>query len=143
MSGLKISPGYFDAATNDLPNLIRRAKRHLAEVEFDTLVGRGLSGALVVPHLARSMGRYWLMVRKHGESAHDSAPAVGTLGARWLFVDDFVSTGTTMREAKEAVSLITERTYAPGRREHATKYVGCYLYQAQRGFHGPEWLGPF
>ena len=84
---------------------------------FDTLIGTGLSGALVVPALANAMGLRWAIVRKD-DNSHSSSRIEGTIGERWLFVDDFISSGRTLDRTKQIV-----RRACP-----ATAYAGFYLY---------------
>lgn len=98
------------------------ARRDLAKVQFDTLIGRGLSGAIVIPRLADALGVAWMLVRKPGESAHSMRIAEGSLGRRWLFVDDFIDTGTTYREVHEAIKNLCER------RKWSTQHVGTWVY---------------
>jgi adenine/guanine phosphoribosyltransferase-like PRPP-binding protein len=84
----------------------------------DTFVGTGLSGALVVPTLARALGRHWAIVRKQ-DGSHSSRTVEGAIGERWLFIDDFIEGGATLRRVREAVTL-----YAPG-----TEWVGSFEYE--------------
>lgn len=87
----------------------RMAQRVLRNVEFDTMVTRGLSGAVVVPEMARSMNKRWMVIRKPGENTHDDHPALGVLGRRWIFVDDFIASGKTLYATQQAVEHITDR----------------------------------
>jgi hypoxanthine phosphoribosyltransferase len=80
------------------------------------VVGTGLSGALVVPYLGRALSKYWLIVRKNGDSSHSNFWAEGELGARWLFVDDQVETGKTRQHVREVIDKIA-----------ATSEVGNYV----------------
>lgn len=84
----------------------------------DTFVGSGLSGALVVPTLARALGRHWAIVRKD-DGSHSSRRIEGEIGERWLFVDDFIEGGATLRRVRDMV----ER-HAPG-----TEWVGSFEYE--------------
>lgn len=100
--------------------LVKAARRR----DFDTIVGTGLSGSLVVPALARKLGKHWAVVRKPGVSSHSGERVCeGTLGERWLFVDDFVSSGATLERVKAAI-----RNWARSC-GHATQYVDTWEYQ--------------
>lgn len=100
--------------------------------DYDTLVGTGLSGALVIPPLAEALGKKWLVVRKPEDGSHASYPAEGQLGRRWIFVDDLISSGKTKRRVLDAVATIVADGWRNG--EWETAYVGDYLYN-----DGGEW----
>lgn len=117
------SCGYFDIALTSLDKVIDRGQKNLAGVDFDTLVGTGMSGAIVVPALALAMGKSFVLVRKqHDDSHHGGGKLLGNLGKRWVFVDDFVSTGETRLRVIDAIN---ERA---GRHGHTSLYVGDYCY---------------
>lgn len=110
--------GYLDDAIDNLGAVIDHAARALEGVKFDTLVGTGFSGGLVVPALAQRLGVNFLLVRKPGDNSHHTGRLVGKLGHRWIFVDDFVSSGETRARVQKAVSQANV----------STTYVGDYLY---------------
>lgn len=107
-----------------LGGIIEIAERELRGVNFDTFVGRGLSGALVVPTLAQAFGKFFAVVRKPGESTHSSYPIAGSLGKRWVFVDDFVSSGQTRMEVMRVIRSLEDPPYL-----WASDYVGTLAYQ--------------
>lgn len=118
---------YMDDAVMDLSGVIETARKELAGVEFDTVVGTGFSGSIVVPALALAMGKKFLLIRKDGDDSHHGAGRpVGQLGLNWIFVDDFISTGKTRRRVIEKVadSLDWNET---------TTMVGQYMYQRLDG----------
>jgi hypothetical protein len=111
---------YSDWAYNDPAGIITAAYRNLKGVEFDTFVCRGLSGILVAPLLARAMSRNFLIVRKERDDTHSSCAVEGTFGHRWVFLDDFISTGSTFDACRTAVA------------KHITvphELIGAYQYQ--------------
>lgn len=118
--------GYMDKALTDLEGIIEDAKADLADVEFDTLVGTGFSGGVVIPAMALAMGKNFLLIRKENDDSHHGPGlSIGNLGERWIFVDDFVSLGRT----KERVfRKVVEQAY---HRDWNTAYVGDYLYANQ------------
>lgn len=142
---LRILPGYFNVAVDDMAGVIERAKEELADVDFDTFVATGLSGTCVATVLAHAMGKNFLLLRKpDDESTHDGNRAVGQLGARWLFLDDFVSSGATRRRVHEQMeellrrhgdSVIWDEELDDYRTEseHRTVYVGDYHYARDNG----------
>jgi adenine/guanine phosphoribosyltransferase-like PRPP-binding protein len=108
--------------------LVRRAKNALADVDFDTFVGTGVSGALVVPMLADAMRKNFLLVRKDGDSPHAAYSVVGTIGERWIFVDDFISGGATIRRVWKAVAGLRSKYGYRFEQGHTIEYVGACLY---------------
>lgn len=113
----------------DPTKLARYARTQLADVDYDTLVGTGLSGAIVVPELARRLKKHALIVRKPDDGSHSSSPVEGVLGERWVFVDDFVASGATRQRVTDAVDEAAGDT--------PTRYVGQLMYanhDPSRGF---------
>ena len=86
--------GYMSGAW-DFETILAAAQKALKGKRYDTLVGIGLSGAIVVPRLAASLGKHALFIRKPNDGSHSWLPAEGTLGHQWIFVDDFIDTGAT------------------------------------------------
>jgi adenine/guanine phosphoribosyltransferase-like PRPP-binding protein len=119
---------YFDP-TRDAAVAVAAARKHLKGVDFDTFVATGLSGATVAPILARAFHKNVLIIRKHDDRCHDSNPAVGALGERWVFVDDFISTGSTFERVLLAVCKLEKdfsfRRPTGGQR---AEFVGAFCY---------------
>lgn len=105
-----VGSGYLDAVFEP-DRVIAGARRHpdRADIEFDTLVGRGMSGAPIIPVLAAALDVEYLIVGKPADSHRDAGLAEGFLGHARLFVDDFVCEGTTLR-------TVHDTTRAPARR---------------------------
>jgi adenine/guanine phosphoribosyltransferase-like PRPP-binding protein len=125
---------YMDVALDDLGGVIERAKIKLAGVDFDTLVGTGFSGSVVVPALALAMGKYFVLIRKPKDGSHHNGRAIGYLGQRWIFVDDFVATGATRDRVKQAVRACEYET------GHQTVMVAEYHY-ARSDYEGDGSMG--
>lgn len=85
----------------------------------DTLVGTGISGSIAVSMLALTGNVFFAVVRKPNVSSHSDAKIEGIVGERWLFVDDFISSGNTHRRVQETVAC-----EVPG-----TTQVGAWLYR--------------
>lgn len=84
-----------------------KAYSNTFNVDFDSFVCLGLSSSIVVPVLAYHFKMPFLALRKPNVSCHDSGigrVGRGTLGKRWLFVDDFMSSGSTIRNAIDYVN---------------------------------------
>lgn len=132
----KFKTWYFDQAIFDLAGVIETAQEQLADVEFDTLVGTGFSGGIVIPSLALAMGKKFVLIRKEtDDSHHGCGRLVGSLGERWIFVDDFISSGATRRRVIEKVRG------ASAIEGVATELIGQYMYAGGRAFEdfSPAW----
>jgi orotate phosphoribosyltransferase len=115
----KLRTWYMDNALFGLPEVIETAKERLANVDFDTLVGTGFSGGVVIPALALAMGKKFVLIRKEtDDSHHGGGRLLGELGNKWVFVDDFVSSGRTRQRVIDKVEEV----------ESDTEYVGQYMY---------------
>lgn len=136
---------YFEQVFGDTDELFHNAETQLhgQKIKFDSFVGIGLSGVLVLPILARHFDVPFLALRKAGVDCHDTYGigkyGRGTIGRNWILIDDFVSSGNTIRVAQERVGA--------GLREAGggfyTEYMGCYAYGSSYGssdgaFHHPN-----
>lgn len=136
---------YFEQVFGDTEELFRNAETQLIgqKIKFDSFVGIGLSGVLVLPILARHFDVPFLALRKAGVDCHDTYGigqyGRGTIGRNWVLIDDFVSSGRTIRVAQDRVDA--------GLREAGngfrTEYMGCYGYGSSYGssdgtFHHPN-----
>ncbi len=138
---------YMDDAVFNLSAVIETAKERLANVEFDTLVGTGFSGSIVIPSIALALGKNFVLIRKESDdSHHGGGRLLGQLGKRWIFVDDFVSSGRTrlrvINKIEEAVRVNSNKS----------EFVGQYMYvnysdegpqfeSADEAAKGYLWLG--
>lgn len=125
---------YMDEACSvtGLDQIVANAQEWLEPVDFDTLVGTGLSGSLVVPPVAMALGKHFVIVRKPKDGSHHNGPMVGWLGERWVFLDDFTSLGRTRTRV---LTEIAKAALAVG---HETEHVGDYYYQGHGSFTRPE-----
>jgi adenine/guanine phosphoribosyltransferase-like PRPP-binding protein len=113
---------YLSNLFEDPAGTVARFRAKVRHVDFDTLVGTGLSGALAAQLLAQSVSCHFAVVRKSGESTHSNNTVEGVIGKRWLFVDDLVASGETRSRVKAAMQSFCD--------EHGFEsvYVGDYLY---------------
>lgn len=119
----KFRTSYMDTAVFDLEKVLRRAKKDLIDVDFDTIVGTGFSGGIVIPSLALRLKKKFVLIRKEGDdSHHGGGRLLGELGQRWIFVDDFISGGNTRRRVIQKVADAVAREGAE------TTFVGQYMY---------------
>lgn len=125
MTITKFNTGYMDNAVFDLQGVLREAVANLTPVksEFDTLVGTGFSGGIIIPALAMRLRKKFVLIRKENDdSHHGSGRLLGELGDRWIFVDDFVSSGRTRDRVIEKINA------AALLHDHKTTLVGNYYY---------------
>lgn len=128
---LHLSVSYMDAIYEP-DELILTAEARLQHVDFDTFVGTGLSGSLVLPTLARALGKKFLVVRKPEDSSHSYLDFEGYLGGRWLFVDDFVDTGRTFQRVYSKITnTILDRGFD-------SQLAGAFLYSSVRPYRTPH-----
>lgn len=120
---IKFRTQYMDRALFDLTEVVDEAMVKLADVEFDTFVGTGFSGGVVVPFLATMMNKNFLLIRKDDDNSHHGGgKALGTMGNSWIFVDDFSSTGATRRRVLEKLHDTC------GDLGHQAQWIGSYYY---------------
>jgi orotate phosphoribosyltransferase len=114
---------YMDDAVFRLDEVIDRAIEALEGADFDTIVGTGFSGGIVIPSLALRLGKKFVLIRKEtDDSHHGTGRLLGELGERWIFVDDFVSSGRTRRRVIQKIMDAAEET------SQHTVMVGQYMY---------------
>ena len=134
---------YFDDAVFNLSEVIETAKERLTDVDFDTMVGTGFSGGVIIPALALAMGKKFVLIRKDtDDSHHGKGRLLGELGQRWIFVDDFVSSGATrtrvIEKMNNAVNGFGERV--------KSEMIGQYMYATHRAdgpgfeYSRPQWV---
>lgn len=142
LNELPIRSNYFDRAVDETAEVVKEARERLKGVKFDTFVATGLSGAVMAPVLARAMRKKFLVLRKPDDlSTHSSTRAVGRLGKRWVFLDDFVSSGATRQRVMDQIEELLDQQMASsghfdpdkgvwvdGTERFVTEYVGDYLY---------------
>ena len=133
--------GYMDDALFELPMILDRAEAELTDPEFpefDTIVGTGFSGGVVIPALALRLGKKFLLIRKDSDDSHHSGKMIGEIDRRWIFVDDFTETGTTRSRVIDKVSEIEDLDafvrgpdglYPLTAPKLQTVLVGSYYYQ--------------
>lgn len=112
---------YLSEMLSEPEKVVKLAAAKLKKVDFDTIVGTGLSGALIVPMLARKLKKHFAVVRKP-DNSHSGYPLEGTLGSKWLFVDDLISSGATYRRVRSVITKVA----ADYRLQ--TEFVGAFCY---------------
>lgn len=112
---------YFDKALTDTNrNLVGTMRKQLREVDYDTIIGTGLSGTIFAARVAPTLGKKFAIVRKKDDhSTHSGNQVEGLVGLRWVFADDFVSMGGTLKRV-----LNMMKKHFP-----ASEFVGVYQYE--------------
>jgi hypothetical protein len=128
---LQTGSAYLHDVLYDQDMIIRNAFTALDGVEFDSVVGTGVSGALILPRFAVEFAVPFMLVRTH-PAEHSAYLAEGRLGRRWLFLDDKIVTGATLDRVKEAVVKIAGSSGG-----FKTECVGAYLYSTNH--YQEEW----
>lgn len=96
---------YMDRALNDVNGIIADVRAAMKGIKYDTIVVTGASGMMIGPILARALRKNVFVVRKEAEfqSSHSYSKFLGKLGKRWIFVDDFCSSGETFKRVRDGV----------------------------------------
>jgi len=125
---------YSNAPFDNPVKMVLEAERLLKDVDFDTMVGMGLSGSLAIPTLAYAMNKKFAVIRKDVPS-HANKGFEGSIGYKWIFVDDFISSGHTLRTVVSKVLAIGEQ-YSTSHGTTIPQFQGAYLYQIDSEFKG-------
>lgn len=136
---------YLNMALYQVDAIIDQATEELRDVDYDTLVGTGMSGTLVVPIVARALNKYFAIVRKPNVRSHAGTDVEGKIGKRWVFLDDCVASGETRKRVRTAVEGLKNSKWViddqnspwVGHYEYdmikdKTEFVGSYLYLDRR-----------
>jgi hypothetical protein len=121
---MEFGSGYFPVALD--PERVRRlARKRLKKIEFDTVVGAGFSGLLPLGIVARSFKVNMLAVRKEIDRQHSHCSSLleGSIGYKWLFVDDFPCTGRTFSRVYRTI----DKHCMSRNRPH--QCVGAFFYE--------------
>lgn len=96
------------------------------ETPFDAVAVTGLSGLLMGPVVADRLGKGIIVVRKEGEKNHSGYAIESSVSGKYVIVDDFISTGATIRRIVDNVG---------------EGCVGICLYAKRRGVEFGHWNG--
>jgi hypothetical protein len=107
---------------------IEEAARSLSKfretTSFQALAFRGMSGALLAPAISIEIGCSLIFVRK-GEATHSIYQVEGLYSAKYVFVDEFIGTGSTFGTVVESISKYSSDS----------ECVGWYLSEKTIDFH--------
>lgn len=137
---VKRHASYLFRVFEEYDDLIEHCVAALKDKDFDTLVGTGLSGTLILLPVAKRLGVHAAVVRKQTEKCHSGYKVEGAIGTKWILLDDQVDSGATVRRAIKAIEEhllgVRERaasfTYLDSEKEHETthtaQFVGVFAY---------------
>ena len=96
-------------------------------VKFDTIVFRGMSGALVAPIVAQKLVKPITLCRKSSDDAHAGGNRIEgmTNFETYIIIDDVIETGKTIRSIIEVVNLKMEAML-----QSPAECVGIFLYRS-------------
>jgi hypothetical protein len=125
MAILKLD-SYFETGALRPDSVVALVKNQIEnyKLTFDTIVGTGLSGAVIVPHVGRALGINWALARKPGDGTHSSNKVEGQLGERWIFLDDIICSGATRQRVIEVVK------YTCNKHNHLCRFEGSIIYNS-------------
>lgn len=120
----KVHAGYLSMILDpkEFEHKLDRAEEALKNVDFDAFAVRGNSGVLFGGALAARMHKGIILVRKPDDRSHSGMSVEGwTAGKKYLFLDDFVSSGATRRDV---ITAVRDNQFF-----NHYQYVGDYLYR--------------
>src|SRR5438128_6718890 len=98
-----------------------------SKLDYDVIVGRGLSGTLVVPLLSIALHKPFAIVRKH-ISTHSYLKVESSIDLddikSYIVIDDLIGSGSTLKAIKEEMNEL--------------RMMGIFLYMSTRSnpWHG-------
>ena len=108
-------------------SLIDDSKPFLENLDFDTMIGTGLSGTIATIILANHYKKKYSIVRKNTDTSnHGWHKVEGIIGKKWIFIDDLIDTGSTFYYVRAEMKNIEDLYYADP--DTRIEYIGRYLY---------------
>lgn len=86
--------------------------------KFDTIVGTGLSGLLVLTPLALALRKHFLAIRREKEACHEYSHVGYASTRKYVIVDDLIASGNTI----DRIITLAEKD------NNKAKLVGIFLY---------------
>ena len=95
----KCYSGYLTSALSNPQEIVEWIVEQTEYIDFDTIVFRGMSGALIAPIVAYKLKKALLMVRKdHDNDNHSERKFEGNVNlVNFIVIDDLISCGGTMK----------------------------------------------
>jgi hypothetical protein len=100
--------------------LADRIKNAIAALEpladrFDSIACTGVSGLVVAPAVSVALKKGLIIVRKGLEHTHSSCSVEGILDCRYIIIDDFTSTGTTVETIIDNIHRVSPESECVGK----------------------------
>ncbi len=95
----------------------------LTDIDFNVVVFRGFSGAVIGPTVAMKLNKRWALIRKSTDKTHSWKTIEGKIWGNYVIIDDFINTGVTINSIIEQVKALNG---------NFPTCVGVVLYE-------PEW----
>jgi adenine/guanine phosphoribosyltransferase-like PRPP-binding protein len=110
---------------SDLMELASRTAKNILklDIQFETIVGTGMSGGVIIPTLAILLDKSFLLIRKPNTDSHSDSDGVGFIGESWIFVDDFMVTGQTLDRVYNKIERLAKSAWLP-----VPELMGAYFY---------------
>ena len=102
--------------------IVMNTIKDLRDYDYDSIVCCGTSGILVAPQVCEILNKEIVIVRKDHEKRYSPFVIEGILGNRFVFLDDLVCSGGTLRHV---IKNIKEE-------HHYAKCVGVYCYMKDK-----------
>lgn len=102
--------------------IVMNTIKGLRDYDYDSIVCCGTSGILVAPQVCEILNKEIVIVRKDHEKRYSPFVIEGILGNRFVFLDDLVCSGGTLRHVIKNIK--EEHPYA--------KCAGVYCYMKDK-----------
>ena len=101
---------------------VTKAVKALKQIDFDTIVVRGVSGLIIGPIVAYIMGKKLCVIRKKEENSHAHHDVeYETVIGRYVILDDLMASGKTVEVILKEIGQTSASIGAT--------WVGLYLYE--------------
>jgi orotate phosphoribosyltransferase len=132
-----MSVDYLAPLLDQVGGLERKAvevSRALQGLEFETIVVTGVSGLLVGPLVSVWMDKRLVVVRRtiSCRNTHSSYWVEGPNPGRWIFLDDLIATGKTLRRVRRRISTSAGVGFG------SETFIGVVLYHNSGSGHNAE-----
>lgn len=115
-----------------LRKIVKETYKIAAELEAQVIVARGLSGVIVASAIGAMYDMPFAVVRKPLDSSHSTSPIEvherWMLYRRWIVVDDFIVSGSTLAAIHKATS--ESRIFTAGKCLGIVLYNSCGDYKS-------------
>lgn len=123
---------YLREVFEDTKTVIARIAHRLEGRDYDTIVGSGVSGTLLALMLRDRLKKHVAITRKARDGSHSYNMVEGTLGARYVIVDDQVASGNTVNHIVNSIRRqLIEREALPLRACPVFVGVCCYVSNSE------------